>query len=625
MKKTIAMFMTVCLLACAVFFAGCSRRLEPGVDAKTDIAIVKSFLKKAKKTSNPKTQIKYFRLAYENAQQLETNWPDAEAVPAFLKKYEEKLGRIPGEVSGLSMQTRDLDTFKWAVSHSAKVGTQYEDLLKVWQMGKQWRDYFISEYPEITLSIFMSKAVDESNEKFFNQYIEMFKADDYRLVFPLEKTEFNARFCRFFAQMIATAMQKEDMERIVYLLGYMPTADSFTHIDQKTKRTMQALGDYVCHELKDEALACQLVALGYDMNRVDVSKAGFGQDFAEALMADLEHAVTHVLKLNEWHGPLSIKETRFLLILPDSALRLVHKQHIDEAIETSIRNKDVKNTRNALRLIKFREDIQPLTLHDYDQLLGWSLEYKNRDVFDYVQKKCTQIDIYRIDLADLAGNENLFRLHAPKVLKKIYKTMDRKPKADGTTLGRIDDLLISHNPEPVLYVVKKYDFEDEWMEVTTEGRTLLMAVCEGGNLEAAKYLIESKGADIHAQTSFFESTTSLFGRARVQEGKLSPIFFAAKSGNSELITYLASKGASVNSKSGLGATPLMHAVSENQLEATKTLISLGAQVNATMSSMNPSDLASEGGYQAIATAYRRALQTGNKEILNLLIKAGAKP
>ena len=99
-----------------------------------------------------------------------------------------------------------------------------------------------------------------------------------------------------------TAMQKEDMERIVYLLGYMPTADSFTHIDQKTKRTMQALCDYVCHELKDEALACQLVALGYDMNRVDVSKAGFGQDFAEALMADLEHAVTHVLKLN--HGKI---------------------------------------------------------------------------------------------------------------------------------------------------------------------------------------------------------------------------------------------------------------------------------------------------------------------------------
>jgi ankyrin repeat protein len=69
----------------------------------------------------------------------------------------------------------------------------------------------------------------------------------------------------------------------------------------------------------------------------------------------------------------------------------------------------------------------------------------------------------------------------------------------------------------------------------------------------------------------------------------------------------------------------MYAVSNNHLEATKTLISLGADVNKTMNNMNPSDLADAGGYRAISTAYNRALKNGNKEILDVLVKAGAKP
>jgi hypothetical protein len=366
-----------------------------------------------------------------------------------------------------------------------------------------------------------------------------------------------------------------------------------------------------------------MVELRYDMKRVEITRTGFNRDFAKVLLADLEHAVKHVLKLNEWHEPLSTKETRFVLFLPDPALRLVHRQHLDEAIENSIRENDAKNTKNALRLIRFRETSQTLTVSDYDKLLNWSLKYNNRTVFDYVKKKSNTVDIYMLNLADLAENESLFKLNAPKILKKIYKTMDKTPKPDGTTLGRIDDLLTSHNPDAVLYVLKTYDFEDEWMDVSRDGRTLLMAVCEGGNLEAAKYLVENKRANIHAQTTHSESTMTLFGQARVSEGRLSPVFYAAKSGNSELITYLASKGANVNSKSGLGATPLMHAVSANQLDATKTLISLGAQVNATMNS--PQSNTSGNGYQGISTAYRRALRSGNQKMIEVLTKAGAKP
>ncbi len=622
MTKITTWIIAIFLMALPVFPTGCSGGNKPGTDAKTDMAHIKSNLKKAQRTRNPKTRINLLRSAYDNAEQLTARWPDSEKVPVFLKKYGEQLGCAPGQVYELSMQERDMESFKWAFARSSKDYTQHSELLKVWQMGKQWRDYFVSKYPEETLSIFMNEAVNAYSIRFFNQYIGDFKASGYRLEFPLEKTEFNARFCRFFAEMIKTAMQKEDMERIGFLLDHMPTYGSVIYIDLKTEETMKTLGEYVCHELKDEAMACKLVGLGYDMNRIDFSKTGFGTDFVKALEANPEYALAHVLKLNEWHGALSEEETVLLLTLPDPLLRSVHKLHIAEAIGTSIKN---ANNEDALRLIKLREEIQPLTSHDYDQLLGWSLEYRNRSIFDYVKTKCTEIDIYQLDLVQLAENRNLFRLYAPEILKRIYRTMDKKPRNDGTTFGRIHDLLVSNNPEAVLYLVKNHDFGDTWTE-TTEGRTLLMDVCEGGNLEAAKYLIENKGADVHAQTGYIEVRTSLFGRAKSKEGNLSPIFFAAKSGNSELIEYLASKRANVNARSGFRATPLMYAVSNNHLEATKTLISLGANVNAVMDgNLTPTDLAELGVYTEISTAYRRARKNGNKEILDVLKKAGARP
>ena len=624
MAKTTTMLMAAFLLACPLFQTGCSRNHTPGVDAKTDMAIVKSTLKKARRARTRQGRTQLLRSAYDDAEELKTRWPDSEKVPSFLEKHGDELKSIPERVYELSMQTRDMESFKWAFERSTKDYTQHSELLKIWQMGKQWRDYFISEYPEKTLSIFMNEAVDNYSIRFFNQYIGDFKASGYRLEFPLEKTEFNARFCRFFAEMIKTAMQKEDTERIGFLIDHMPTRGSVPVIDPYTKKTMQNLGDYACHGLKDEALACELVGLGYDMNRIDLAKTGFGNSFTEALEANPEHAIIHVLKLNEWHGALSVEETAFLLTLPGPLLQSVHKLHIAEAIESSIKT---ANTENALQLVKTREEIQPLTPYDYDQLLGWSLEYKNRAVFDYVKTKCAQVNIYQLNLAQLAESPHLFRLYAPKILKKIYRSMDKRPRSDGTTFGRIHDLLITHHPESVLYVVKNHDFGDEWTEMTG-GRTLLMDVCEGGNLEAAKYLVEEKGADVLAQTGYIEAKTTIFGRSRSTEGRLTPMFFAAKSGNSELIGYLGSKGANINARSGFGATPLMYAVSHEHPEAVKTLISLGANVNATMEeNLNPSDLAEAelDAYPDISTAYRRAKRSGNEDILTVLEEAGARP
>jgi len=157
----------------------------------------------------------------------------------------------------------------------------------------------------------------------------------------------------------------------------------------------------------------------------------------------------------------------------------------------------------------------------------------------------------------------------------------------------------------------------------------MAVVCEGGNLEAAKYLVEKKRADVLAETGYMEVTVTLFGRSRAKEGRLTPMFFAAKGGNSELIEYLASKWANVNARSAFGATPLMYAVDSNHLEATKTLISLGSNVNATMDenlAASPELAEAElGDYTEISTAYRRARRNGNKEILDVLKKSGARP
>jgi len=153
-----------------------------------------------------------------------------------------------------------------------------------------------------------------------------------------------------------------------------------------------------------------------------------------------------------------------------------------------------------------------------------------------------------------------------------------------------------------------------------------MDICEAGNLKAARYLIEKRGENLHAQTGYSEMQITLMGQTKPKEGRLSPIFFAAKSGNSELIRYLHAKGANVNARSNYQTTPLMHAVSAGHLEAVKTLIALKADVNVRMNpAVESFDLRKMGAYEDICTAYRRAKSAGYDAILDVLIKAGAKP
>ncbi len=604
---------------------GCSKKETNKSTARGDVALVHSALKKASKSPDLPTRIALLRFAYENFQTLESKWPDSEKVATFQDEYGEMIGQIPRQVYQFAMQTGDLDAFKWVLDHSSiPLNTQYPELLKYWAMGKDWQDFILSKDPK-ALSIFMNKAIEENNVKFFNKYVGAFKDAGYQVVFPLEKTEFSARFCRYIADKLSKAMHKGDIERIVFLVDHMPPLTFVVHIDWKTEKTMQELGPYVCMERKDEALACKLVDLGYDMNRIHLAQTGFkpGGPFFQALESHPKYAVAHVLKFNEWEGSLSREEIDFLLTLPTSALRLVDNLYIDEVIEYAVKN---VHSEDALRLIQLRAETHPLSLYDYNQLLGWALESNNDTIFNYVRTHNKKINLYSINLDQLAGSPKLFVQYVPIILKRIYPTMETEPKRDGTTYGRIRVLFVNYHPRAALYIVRKYDFGAEW-KLATNGRTLLMDVCEGGNFEAARYLVEKRGEDVQAHTGYIEIKTSIMGHNRAREGRLTPMFFAAKGDrDGKLIRYLSSKFGSVNARSGFGTTPLMHAVDSNNLIAAKTLIELGADVNARMNeNLTSRELEGMGSYKEISTAYRRALKTGNKAMIQLLKEAGAQP
>jgi hypothetical protein len=425
------------------------------------------------------------------------------------------------------------------------------------------------------------------------------------------------------AEMLEEAMEEEDVERIAFLIDHMPANDPDFSLDAFTVDTMRKLSDYVCHDLKDEALASKLVLLRYDMVRVDVAKTGFGRVFSKALMTDLDFAVHHVLRLQEWHAPLSEKDINFVLHLPDPLLRSIHKLHLLEAIEGTMKSGDDEA---PVKLMRIRAEIMPFSLTEYDRLLGLSMEYKNREVYNFVLQNMPRIDVYSMGLIELAKTPVLFRMHAPKLLRNIEPTLGEVSRRKSISLGQVDELLRSSNPQAALFVVQKYDLQRIWSRVPTNGRTLLMAVCEGGNVEAAKYLIEEKGADIRDATEYYEVEVTVLGRARPKEGKLRAIHFAAIGGSSRMIRYLHSIGANVNERSVLGTTPLMMAASRENVEAAKTLIALGADVNAQMSdNLTGRDLADQGGIESLRTAYRRALQTGNPDMLELLKKNGARP
>ncbi|MDF7808104.1 ankyrin repeat domain-containing protein [Pontiellaceae bacterium B12219] len=595
------------VLLLLLLIAGCSMEKPADTsDPELSAKWISYCQKKAEKSTGAQNKIHWLVNAYQHADQA-----------GILTEQEKS---IPDQVLPLALQSKNLTVFNWALERGAAPPSHYNDLVTIFGYGPTWRDPVLELHPE-ALPFFMSEAIDNHIVKYFNAHAADLKALDFKVQSPLEATEFRIRYRTFIGGQLAEALKAKDLDRIRFLIDHSPRVNTDVYIDARTRATMREVGDYVLYDLKDEELATQLVELRFELNPINFKALPFGKPFLEAIREDPVFALK-TQGLLEWDGRMTDEEAVFVLALPPSSWLTLPELHFNELLEHSMKKSD---SDIAVNLIKYKAKQKPLTQADYNELVGWALKYNNEDVFNYVLAETGELDIFHIDFASLAENQKLFMRSAPKLMKKIYPTMDTDARDDGVTLGRIKQAFAAENEDAGLYLVSKYDLIDEW-ENSVPDRTLLMDVCEAGNLKVARYLIEKRKEDLHAQTAYSENQITVFGSSRPSEGKLTPIFFAAKSGNPELIKYLVSKGANVNSRSNFRTTPLMHAVSAGQIETAKMLISLRADVNAKMSpNLSAADLGDLGSYANISTAYARARSAQNQEMMDLLKQAGARP
>ena len=606
-----------------VLQTGCKKGKEPGTatNPKSEIFNIKYAIKKAESDFKKENRIAKLRSAYEAAGELSTRWPNAPAIDQFSKETAGKLSQIPETIYDLSMEVNDLEAFKWALSQGVEINTDASALMTFWSLGPQWRDFILADYPERALPLYMNAAMGQKDVEFFNAHIEAFKASGYMLCPPLETATFYSKYCRFLAEQFAAAMEENHLERIRLLLTYMPHYSDAGPLYGKTVFMLKRLGDYLFYEQKDEALATTFIELHYPLNRIDLSRTEFSSGFMKALTADPAYAIA-ALQLDLWHGPLSRQETLFLIALSPEALQAVDQQYIDETVKLCLRK---NKNKLAIKLIKARSLTHPLTGEDYDKMLSWAIQTGNNDFFKYVLKERDDMDLHQVNLVELAANYDMFVKYAPRILSHISKNEDDDTYEPPAAFEAMSEVIASTNHAAGAYLIKKYDLARKWENRPGE-HSLLMEVCLAGNLPAAKYLIETKNQDPEERTHYVSAGITEFGRSDPKEGNLNLIHLAAKSGNSALIEYLASKNVSVNDRSYFGATPLMYAVSHGHLEATKTLLSLGANVNTTMkSSLKAEPMPERGSYKQLSTAYRRAQHGNHDEILELLKNAGARP
>ena len=592
MKK---IFVLLNLTVAVLFLAGCGASPEQQ-------------LEQAQTAETPQLKIALLRSAYAQFQTLENSEPAT---------------RIPQQVYGLAMQTGDLGAFQWALENGAQWDLHYLEISKFWKLGPAWQDWVMASHPDEALPVFMDEALKKYSRRFIFKYLEPFKASGFKPHRLMVEAEFNARFCRFLAGQMERAMEKGDVERLEFLTDNTPHRTSESLIYAETADVFRQVGTYFFQTLESEPLTLKMVELGYDQNPLDLSSPVFGDSLATLLRARPGQAIRS-LGLDEWKGALTPAEVDFLGTLPEEALGALSLQYIDEASALCMTAGDDEG---VLRYIRLHAQKEPFDQATYVQLMNRSARHSSIVGFDYVLEHCDDIDIFSLDLAALAETQVLFVKYAPQMMKKIYPTMRTLSKDDGVTLGKVLEVFAAENEAAGLFIVRKYNLSKVWAK-TTNGRTMLMDVCGAGNLSAARYLIETRGENIRATTGYRQLEVTLFGRIRPMEGKLDPLFFAAQSGNSELIRYIVTtKRVNPNSRSNFGATPLMYAVSADQLDAVKTLIELRADVNLSMDDNlnNGIDMIDLGDYDNLSNAYRRAKSRELTDVLEVLEAAGAHP
>jgi hypothetical protein len=133
---------------------------------------------------------------------------------------------------------------------------------------------------------------------------------------------------------------------------------------------------------------------------------------------------------------------------------------------------------------------------------------------------------------------------------------------------------------------------DDIVELTTNGTTPLYRAAKEGQTEIVKQLI-AKNFDVNAK-KLASGTTALW--------------IAAQKGHIDVIKLLLEKGADINTKANTGVTPLMIAAAAGHTKVVKLLLENGADAN-----IKDNDL---------KTALLHAEGWGHTEIIKLLEKGG---
>ena len=162
----------------------------------------------------------------------------------------------------------------------------------------------------------------------------------------------------------------------------------------------------------------------------------------------------------------------------------------------------------------------------------------------------------------------------------------------------------------------------------TNGKTALMIVARTGDHGLVHRLLD-KGADPNA--------------TNVNDG--TPIMFAAISGNPETVALLIDAGANIDAQGSNGWNALMVSAAKGHVETTRLLLDRAADVNAVdiylwsalhraayenrtaivdlLTARDDLDINLRDDHGA--TALHHAAANGNREMINLLIEAGADP
>ena len=159
--------------------------------------------------------------------------------------------------------------------------------------------------------------------------------------------------------------------------------------------------------------------------------------------------------------------------------------------------------------------------------------------------------------------------------------------------------------------------------------TPLITAAENGHTEIVKLLLDN-GAEVDSRDKYGRSAlmrAAWYSHDAVVEilldrGALvnatekwghTALMMAAKGGHITTARTLLDHGADLNAKDSWGITALMYATTNNRVEATRFLLEKGANVNA------------ESRTQQTALIAAVVHGMGNKEILKLLVEAGADP